>query len=189
MMATLTRCQPTDHVIYTTPWGVRTSVHKLLLSRFKAACEEAYATVAWTPQRCDGYVCRLIRGSSTTYSRHAYAAAWDFFDIPITEQPDVWGSTNAPSEAFCRVFEKYGFTCGRRWTGRPDYPHIEWSSNEVPPFTDRKEWDEMATKEEIREVVRDELTRVYRLLTTGDKDKAPASDKVNLRAILEEAKK
>ncbi len=185
---TLRACDQSQHVIYTTPWGLRTAVNKELLDRFEAACIEAFETTAWIPKRIDGYNCRPIRGS-TKMSRHAYAAAWDFFDIPYEETPDIWGPTNAPSEAFCRVFEKHGFTCGRRWTSRPDYPHIEWSSNEAPPFK-RKEWDEMASKEEIREVVREELTRVYRLLTTGDPKKAPNADRVNLRTILDkEAKK
>ena len=127
---------------YKTPWGLTVTVNKAVLPRFKKACEKAHAKSkwrrrtgrkGWTPRRIDSYNCRQIRGSSA-WSRHAYGAAWDFFDKPWPEPVDVWGDGNSPPAWFARVFEQHGFTWGGRWTTRPDYPHVEWRTSTVPPL-------------------------------------------------------
>lgn len=123
-------CRPSERTTYTTPWGIKVQVNEEVLPRFRKACEKAAREASWKPRRIDSYNCRAIRGS-TRYSRHAYAAAWDFFDRPYPQPVDVWGSDNAPTAEFARCFEAYGFTWGARWTSRKDYPHIEWSSNSV----------------------------------------------------------
>jgi len=123
-------CRPSERTTYTTPWGISVQVNKELLPRFREACERASRNSRWKPRRIDSYNCRAIRGS-TRYSRHAYAAAWDFFDRPWGQPVDVWGSANAPPADFARCFEALGFTWGARWTSRKDYPHIEWSANTV----------------------------------------------------------
>lgn len=88
----------------------------------------------WRPGSIDSYNCRKIRGSST-WSRHALGAAWDFFKKTwqerVDEGVDVWGPTDAPPWWFRRVFKQRGFTAGADWSGRKDYPHIEWSSNSI----------------------------------------------------------
>ena len=137
-------CNSAQHTRYTTPWGITVTVNKAVERRFREACNKAYnkskwrrrtGRKGWAPKRIDSYVCRSIRGSST-YSRHAYAAAWDFFSSPpgVVPPGGVWARDSAPPAWFARVFEKYGFTWGGRWTTRPDFPHIEYSSNIVPPL-------------------------------------------------------
>jgi len=85
----------------------------------------------WTPKRIDSYNCRTIR-DSTSYSRHAYAAAWDFFATPpgVVPPGGVWEPDNPVPAWFAREFTKRGFTWGAKWA-RADIPHIEWSSNTV----------------------------------------------------------
>lgn len=133
-------CLPVNFASYKTPWGLTVTVHKAVLPRFKKACRKARRHSAWRrsigrpgwkPRRIDSYNCRQIRGSSS-WSRHAYACAWDFFDRPWPEAVDVWGNKNSPPPWFARIFKRYGFTWGGDWTSRKDYPHIEWSLGYVP---------------------------------------------------------
>lgn len=116
-----------------TPWKrsdtdapISVWVHKAVAARFLSACKLADERSPWKPKRIDSFNDRNIRGSMVR-SQHAFALAWDFFDKPFGQQVDVWGERNAPDEAFCRAFEVFGFTCGRRWKVRKDFPHIEWS--------------------------------------------------------------
>lgn len=138
-MKTLHPCAPTEHVLYETPWGITVTVNKAVRGAFGRACRLAYyrnrvrkllGKDTWRPKRIDSYNCRTIRGSST-YSRHAYAAAWDFFSSPpgVTPPGGVWEPTDSVPEWFARSFEFFGFTWGGRWATRPDTPHIEWSPN------------------------------------------------------------
>lgn len=85
----------------------------------------------WVPQRIDSYNCRQIRGSSS-WSRHAYAAAWDFFATGPTEPPPggVWKPDNTVPPWFAHHFKKRGFTWGAEWS-RADWPHLEWSGSEA----------------------------------------------------------
>ena len=126
---------PAAKVLVTTPWTrpdkqgnpkpITVWVHAAIADRFQKACLSADKHSTWKPQRIDSYNDRNIRGSLSK-SQHAFALAWDFFDKPFGEPVDVWGAKNAPDIAFVRAFENWGFRAGRRWTGRKDYPHIEW---------------------------------------------------------------
>jgi hypothetical protein len=112
----------------TTPWGIKVSCHVAVKEVFLAACADADRSSHWKPKRIDSFNDRPIRGS-TTWSNHAWALAWDFFD---TANPaDVWGAANAPDNAFREAFRRGGFYCGADYRDRKDYPHIEWSS--APP--------------------------------------------------------
>lgn len=177
-------CATQNFTTYTTPWGLRVTINKAILPRFKAACEDAAKNNAWVPRRIDSYNCRQIRGS-TSWSRHAYAVAFDFFDKPYPQPVDVWGSTNSPPGSFAVIFEKYGFTWGGRWTSRPDFPHIEWSDADVPPY-ETKEWDEMASEAEVRKIVKEEIEAAIAKLAVGKTQakKGYDSDKVNLKAAI-----
>lgn len=144
-MATMHPCTPSELTTYQTPWKKNkdeycvVTINKALLPKFKRACEKAHSKNKWRkrlgrstyyPRRVDSYNCRKIRGSSA-WSRHASGAAFDFFNKPYPEPVDVWGNTNSPPEWFANCFKKEGFTWGGDWTGRPDFPHIEWSSSVV----------------------------------------------------------
>lgn len=140
MAGTLTRCVPQDHVRVDNPWGLTIVTHRALKERLKRAIDNVErknkrravaGRSTWSPERCDGYNCRQIRGS-TAWSRHAYAAANDWFDLPLPQVPDIWGPKNAPPRWWAREFTKLGFSWGGNWTSRKDYPHIEWPSNWVP---------------------------------------------------------
>ena len=110
----------------TGPKPITVYCHKRIAKTFLNACEEANAVCKWKPLRIDSYANRPIRGSTTSYSQHAFGLAFDFFNRPWPAIVDVWGAKNAPTPQFRAIFEKHGFTCGANWTRRPDYPHIEW---------------------------------------------------------------
>lgn len=116
---------------YKTPWGITVSVHREVKDRFAQACDEAATKSSWRPRRIDSLAVRKIRGGSS-WSLHSWAIAWDFFATgPGVPPPGgVWTPDNAVDEAFGQVFEKYGFTWGKRWD-RQDIPHIEWA--DYPP--------------------------------------------------------
>lgn len=184
-------CDPDNLTQYATPWGLRVTVNKAILPRFRAACEEA-AGHPWKPKRIDSYNCRQIRGS-TSWSRHAYACAFDMFDKPYPEPVDVWGNGNSPPPSFAEIFERYGFTWGGRWTGRPDYPHIEWSDSTVPDY-EEKDWFDMATEADLKKIVKEavddatkdikaELVRQRKLLAVGE-ERAYEPAKVNIKSAI-----
>ncbi len=135
-------CTSSNYTTYTTPWGMRVTVHKMVLPTFAAACELAKRTSDWVPRRIDSYNCRPIRGSSA-WSLHSYGLAWDFFDTAPGASTDVWGATNAPSPSFRAAFKYHGFYLGAEFTSRKDYPHIEWASGKpgavpsAPPAPDQ----------------------------------------------------
>lgn len=154
-------CETSRLTSFETPWGLTVTVNKAVLDRFEAACEKAEVKnkrraqkgrKTWRPKRIDSYNCRQIRGSSS-WSRHAYGCAWDFFDKPYPQSVDVWGPTNAPPAWFRRCFTDLGFTAGASWISRKDYPHIEWSGSTAEPLPKPKRWLLKATKgEHTREV-------------------------------------
>jgi hypothetical protein len=113
-----------------TPWGLWVAVHPLAAERFLAGCDHAPATAQWVPVRIDSFADRAVR-NSTSPSLHAYSLAWDFFDAAVPG--DVWGPAHAPDPAFRQAFKDFGFACGADYTGRKDYPHIEWAAGHPPP--------------------------------------------------------
>lgn len=121
-------CTSANHRLYVTPWGIRVQVHKLIASRFAAACVVAHRESRWRPQRIDGYNCRTVRGSDS-YSIHAWAMAWDFFATPPNVPPPggVWTPDNPPDAKFVAAFVSLNFVWGGTF-GRKDTPHIEWAS-------------------------------------------------------------
>lgn len=113
-------------VLTMTPWSISVQCHGLIAPRFRDACRAALAASSWRPRRIDSYANRAVRGS-TAASLHAYGLAWDFFDRPLPEPVDIWGPTNAPDDAFLNAFKAHGFRLGRDFSGRKDWPHIEWA--------------------------------------------------------------
>lgn len=132
--------------------------HPDLVDHFVDTCDEAHRRSHYRPRRMDSHVIRLIRGSSSVYSSHSWATAWDIFSTPADVAPPggVWtpdahftsGSGAFPAAAsiernfadFVEVFLEAGFWWGgffRRKT-RPrgqsrgphgmDTPHFEWRS-------------------------------------------------------------
>lgn len=122
-----------DRIVVTTPWGVRTQVHRKVAGVFLAACDDAYRTSRWRPQRVDGYNHRPVRGSSSP-SLHGYALAWDFFATGPNVPPPggVWTPHNGLPADFAACFTRRGFTWGATWA-RKDVPHLEWAGS--PPGT------------------------------------------------------
>lgn len=127
-------CTPGNIVYWETPWGIKVAVNRAVLRRFKLACRRAY-NLGWDPKRIDSYNCRAIRGSSS-WSRHAYACAWDwFYTGPGIPPPGgVWKPTDTFGHRFATCFTDLGFTWGSEWA-RADWPHIEWSGSTVPDLT------------------------------------------------------
>lgn len=115
----------------TTPWGVRTRVHKAIKDRFLLACQVAVDRSDWTPRRIDGFVNRPIRGMKTP-SMHSWGLAWDFFETPpgVVPKGGVWDPV--PEESmdlhFASAFLGLGFTWGATWS-RKDEPHFEWGGS------------------------------------------------------------
>lgn len=132
-------CQSSNFVVIETPWRhngvpIRVTINQALVARFRLACRRA-VKLEWKPRRIDSFNCRQIRGS-TSWSRHAFASAWDFFRTGPSVPPPggVWQPNDTFGEKFALVFEDLGFTWGGRWA-RGDFPHIEWSGNAVPALT------------------------------------------------------
>lgn len=116
-------------VTVTTPWGDRVQVHHLITAVFIEACYQAFHDpfCRWVPQRVDGYNPRPIRGTTGTWSLHAWALGWDFFATSegIPPPGGVWKPDNPLPAEFARHFTRLGFRWGRFFT-RQDWPHIEW---------------------------------------------------------------
>jgi hypothetical protein len=121
---------PVRYASYQTPWGIKVRVHQLVLPRFKAACARAHRESRWRPRQIGSYVDRPIAGTNT-WSLHAWALAWDFFDVPFGAPIDAQGTRNAPDAAFRNAFKAEGFYLGFDFKGNFDAPHIEWAS--APP--------------------------------------------------------
>ncbi len=108
------------------PW------HKGALLPLEAAQEAVRATTDFRPSTFSGsYACRLIRGSSSTWSLHSWAVAVDFDaaanclgcpteDTEIGHEPE-----------FVRAFTRFGFVWGGTWS-RPDAMHFEYDGPPIP---------------------------------------------------------
>jgi hypothetical protein len=161
------RCAtPAELVTITTPFTyasgpykgqrIRCTVHKSLERRTTIAMRRAarYSDFGRKDkvERIDSFVCRAIRGA-TSLSNHGKGAALDIFATGPTVPPPggVWEPDTTYGKNFARCFTDLGFTWGRQWDRRDD-PHLEWSSNHVPPLTleerirtrrlARKRWNE-----------------------------------------------
>lgn len=105
-----------------------------------------------------------------------------------------------------RMFSSYPTSSTPAWTWRPytginahaHHAHIsvqcDVSKDSMRPWDiEGKEWDEMATKAEVkdavREVVREEVKKAIVDLAVGTEQKGYDPDKVNLKAILKEVQK
>jgi hypothetical protein len=122
------------------------------------------------------YVNRAIRGRNVP-SNHSWGLA---IDIDATQYP--LGSTKRLPQWIVDLFKKYGFDYGGDWRTRPDPMHFEFNGwprearwlvaslaghsiaqtpPPVPPSAPRppapppKDWFSMATKAELKEVVRE----------------------------------
>lgn len=140
----------TELVTISSPWKyngerIRLTCHEAVAPRLKFAMRLAYLYSRFKPKRIDSFNCRPIRGSSTI-SNHGKGAAWDIFATPPTQYPPggVWKPDETFGEMFALAFKLSGFTWGKYWT-REDWPHIEWSSNYVPPL-DRAARNEIKAK-------------------------------------------
>lgn len=158
-------CAPQNHRIHLTPWGIRTTVHFLVLPRFAAACELAKRTSQWAPLRIDGFVCRNIRDSDE-WSIHSWAMAWDFFATPPDVPPPggVWTPHNGVPPSFAAAFERFGFSWGANFT-RQDVPHIEWAAGRPDPLTipapPPQEDDDLTPEQDARlKAIADEVGRL-----------------------------
>lgn len=127
--------QPGDRqrtTVVRTPWGIDVTVHRDVEARFRDAMADAAKSSSWKPRRIDSYAVRNVRGSDDL-SLHSFGLAYDFFSsAPGVAPPGgVWAETSAPDKAFRDAFKRHGFYLGAEFSGRKDYPHIEWAA--APP--------------------------------------------------------
>lgn len=139
-----------------------------------------------------GYACRRIGGSST-WSNHAWGIA---IDINATRNPMHSGSRGDIPIAIVLEAEAIGF----RWGGRystPDPMHFETLLTPAQieaRFNQRKDWFDMATKQELNELIKASEKRILvavdkkidearNLLAVGEDRNYKAKEK-NLDAIL-----
>jgi hypothetical protein len=109
-----------------TPWGITVTVHPLVVGQFTAAVRDA-AKLAWRPAIIGSYNNRSNVNKPSVKSLHSWALAWDFYSTP-RYQSDIQGPTFAPPEEFRACFQAQGFYLGSDFSGRRDFPHIEWPS-------------------------------------------------------------
>lgn len=174
-------CQHGNIVTIVRSDGVRLPVHREIKVLVALLCDETerrgYNLV---PGWCWGFACRAIRGSSSP-SNHSWGLAVDLNapTNPMTSplktdmpgwMPEMWNS--------------YGFRWGGDYSGRRDAMHYEFlgTPGEAKQMTAKaqaslggKDWFDMATKDELREVVREEIDRVMDGLFSKSPEKAKAA--------------
>lgn len=171
-------------------------VHKAAAKAFIALGQEferrapKYAAKIRSRPDTGSYVCRPISGTSTP-SNHSFGTAVDVVWQENGRDGDgTFLDSSIWHEARSVIFwaEKHGFRWGGRYS-EPDPMHFEmvWTPAQVDANFKAREWDEMASKQEIkdavREVVKDEMAKVkadlmaesvrtYRKLSHGDETTA-----------------
>jgi len=91
-----------------------------------AALEVAQAISDYRPDISVGtYNCRMIRGSTSVWSHHAWATAVDFDPAQNCLGCPTAGTELGKEPEFVRAFEAFGFVWGGRWS-RPDAMHFEY---------------------------------------------------------------
>lgn len=122
----------------TSPWGLRVRVHHLIADYWLDTAHHAAAEVPeFVPHRMDSFNPRLIRGSTTEISPHAYGLAVDTFVTPYPNAPPggVWTPPELDTDeyhAWQQVWARWGFRLGSTFTRR-DTPHIEWAQGPPGP--------------------------------------------------------
>lgn len=86
--------------------------------------DQAKIDAAGVSRYAGAYNPRLIRGSSTRWSNHAYGAA-----IDINASENGLGTTGNMPEAVVAAFERQGAKWGGRYRGRKDPMHFEFVDN------------------------------------------------------------
>lgn len=150
-----------DLVTVVTPWGIKTTAHRLIAAHFLAACRDAYQTSTWKPLRIDSYNPRPIRGTEDDpvpkWSMHSWALAWDFFATPPNVPPPggVWTPDNPVPADFAHCFVRRGFRWGAEFS-RVDLPHIEWpgglpsdTATEATPVPHHQEADDVIGTDQL----------------------------------------
>lgn len=125
-------CQTEDFVSvgifgFTRPWNEGS------LLPLQAAIDFAEATSDYRPRTSVGtYNCRVVRGTTSTWSHHAWAVAVDFDPGDNCLGCAVETTELGHEPEFVRAFEKFGFVWGGRWTSRPDAMHFEVDAPALP---------------------------------------------------------
>ncbi len=97
-----------------------------------AAIQTAKATQPFRPSTFSGsYACRLVRGSTDTWSHHAWALAVDFDAAKNCLGCEAQSSEIGQHPRFIAAFTRYGFTWGGTFS-RPDPMHFEYDGPAVP---------------------------------------------------------
>lgn len=118
-------------------WGQRIRVHHRVADHLIRTAVTADRILSHLdlahlrPRRVDGYVPRMIAGTSS-WSLHAYGLAVDIFRTPpgVVPPGGVWTPRDQLHQEFVAVWELAGWTWGGRWRRR-DTPHFEWAT--YPP--------------------------------------------------------
>lgn len=105
------------------PWfpEKRIYLHKHFQPMLEAAFKELSLSNLFTEVKtCDDcFNLRMVRGSSSVMSVHAWGAA---IDLNASENP--LAGSGSWSTAFIDVMEKHGLCCGQSWNGRKDPMHF-----------------------------------------------------------------
>jgi hypothetical protein len=116
-----------DFYGYVRAWNVRAYMPVVAAIRYSTAVSD------YRPDQSVGtYNCRLVRGSTSTWSHHAWAVAVDFDPAQNCLGCALSTSEIAQHPEFVRAWEKFGFVWGGSWSSRPDTMHFEYDGPALP---------------------------------------------------------
>lgn len=92
----------------------------------------------WQPHTFSGsYSCRMVRGSTSTWSHHAWAVAVDFDAAQNCLGCSASSSEIGQHKPFVQTWIKYGFYWGGNFSSRPDPMHFEYDGPKLPVYSTR----------------------------------------------------
>lgn len=131
------------------------------------------------PGWCWGYACRKIRGSSS-WSNHAWGLAVDL-NAPTNPMTSTL-KTDMPGW-MPELWNSYGFRWGGSYARRPDAMHYEFlgtpaeakaMTTKAQAVLGKEDWLEMATEEQVRKVLHEEIQKLAEALLSKSEAEAAA---------------
>ena len=192
-----------EHLVWVDAGGVRLLVRKEVADLFVRFINEltgpTYNYVLNVRADDWGYANRDVRGAPGVKSNHAWGLAVDLNATTNPMTDDGRTHTDLPP-GISKLAARYGLRWGGDYSGRKDPMHFEFTGTPADAqeyvrhtsprsgwaetsTTNKEDWLEMATKEEVAAVVRSELNRAVTLILRGEQDGKPTGHTDHLKNI------